>query len=95
MGILILLLETQTDYAVVDPQADLSPFTAIVLSGAPGLIDTPIYGEGEASEAFKENLQKGVLFPKRLGYQDELASMVVVPGSRTPTVCSESATPKE
>ena len=44
---------------------------------APGLIDTPIYGEGEGSEAFKANLQKGVLFPQRLGQPDELASMVL------------------
>ncbi len=44
---------------------------------APGLIDTPIYGEGEASEAFKAQLGKSVLFPKRLGTSDELASMVV------------------
>ncbi len=44
---------------------------------APGLIDTPIYGEGEASEAFKANLGQNVLFPKRLGKPSELASMVV------------------
>jgi NAD(P)-dependent dehydrogenase (short-subunit alcohol dehydrogenase family) len=44
---------------------------------APGLIDTPIYGEGEASEAFKAKLGESVLFPKRLGIPDELASMVV------------------
>jgi NAD(P)-dependent dehydrogenase (short-subunit alcohol dehydrogenase family) len=44
---------------------------------APGLIDTPIYGEGEGSEAFKANLEKGVLFPHRLGDPEELASMVV------------------
>ena len=44
---------------------------------APGLIDTPIYGEGEASEAFKANLGQNVLFPKRLGKPEELASMVV------------------
>ena len=44
---------------------------------APGLIDTPIYGEGEASEAFKAKLGESVLFPKRLGSSDELASMVV------------------
>ena len=44
---------------------------------APGLIDTPIYGEGEASEQFKENLGQNVLFPKRLGDADELASMAV------------------
>ena len=44
---------------------------------APGLIDTPIYGEGEASEAFKAKLGESVLFPKRLGDADELASMAV------------------
>ncbi len=44
---------------------------------APGLIDTPIYGEGEAAEAFKAKLGESVLFPKRLGDPSELASMVV------------------
>ena len=44
---------------------------------APGLIDTPIYGEGEGSEQFKANLGRNVLFPKRLGVGDELASMVI------------------
>ena len=44
---------------------------------APGLIDTPIYGEGEASEQFKANLGQNVLFPHRLGMPDELASMAV------------------
>jgi NAD(P)-dependent dehydrogenase (short-subunit alcohol dehydrogenase family) len=44
---------------------------------APGLIDTPIYGEGPDSEAFKAKLGESVLFPKRLGVPDELASMVV------------------
>ena len=44
---------------------------------APGLIDTPIYGEGPASEAFKDTLKRDVVFPKRLGFPDELASMVV------------------
>ncbi|MEZ5257529.1 MAG: SDR family oxidoreductase [Ilumatobacteraceae bacterium] len=44
---------------------------------APGLIDTPIYGTGEASDVLKANLEKGVLFPKRLGAPEELASMVV------------------
>ncbi len=56
---------------------DLAAIGVRVNTVAPGLIDTPIYGEGEASEAFKSNLQKGVLFPQRLGTQDELASMVV------------------
>jgi NAD(P)-dependent dehydrogenase (short-subunit alcohol dehydrogenase family) len=56
---------------------DLSAAGIRVNTVAPGLIDTPIYGEGEASEAFKANLEKGVLFPKRLGSPEELASMVV------------------
>jgi NAD(P)-dependent dehydrogenase (short-subunit alcohol dehydrogenase family) len=56
---------------------DLSSIGVRVNTVAPGLIDTPIYGEGEASEAFKANLGKNVLFPKRLGTSDELASMVL------------------
>ena len=56
---------------------DLSAIGIRVNTVAPGLIDTPIYGEGENSEQFKQNLQKGVLFPQRLGYPEELASMVV------------------
>ena len=56
---------------------DLSVVGIRVNTVAPGLIDTPIYGEGEGSEAFKANLEKGVLFPKRLGTSAELASMVV------------------
>ena len=56
---------------------DLSAVGVRVNTVAPGLIDTPIYGEGENSEAFKANLEKGVLFPHRLGSPDELASMVV------------------
>ncbi|HEX6987461.1 MAG TPA: SDR family NAD(P)-dependent oxidoreductase [Planctomycetaceae bacterium] len=56
---------------------DLSAVGIRVNTVAPGLIDTPIYGEGEASEQFKANLEKGVLFPKRLGQPEELASMVV------------------
>lgn len=56
---------------------DLSVVGIRVNTVAPGLIDTPIYGEGEGSEAFKANLTKDVLFPKRLGVADELASMVM------------------
>ncbi len=56
---------------------DLSAVGIRVNTVAPGLIDTPIYGEGEGSEAFKANLEKGVLFPKRLGHPAELAAMVV------------------
>jgi NAD(P)-dependent dehydrogenase (short-subunit alcohol dehydrogenase family) len=56
---------------------DLAAVGVRVNTVAPGLIDTPIYGTGEASEAFKANLQKGVLFPQRLGKPEQLASMVL------------------
>jgi len=56
---------------------DLAAIGVRVNTVAPGLIDTPIYGQGEASEQFKENLQKGVLFPQRLGQPGELASVVM------------------
>src|ERR1700761_6739487 len=56
---------------------DLSAVGIRVNTVAPGLIDTPIYGEGEASEAFKAKLGESVLFPHRLGKPEELASMVV------------------
>ncbi|MFZ9076794.1 MAG: SDR family NAD(P)-dependent oxidoreductase [Ilumatobacteraceae bacterium] len=56
---------------------DLAAVGIRVNTVAPGLINTPIYGEGEGSEQFKEKLQTGVLFPHRLGYSTELASMVV------------------
>ncbi len=56
---------------------DLAAVGVRVNTVAPGLIDTPIYGEGEASEAFKEKLKRDVLFPKRLGYSEEFASLAV------------------
>jgi NAD(P)-dependent dehydrogenase (short-subunit alcohol dehydrogenase family) len=56
---------------------DLAAVGVRVNTVAPGLVDTPIYGDGEASDAFKANLQKGVLFPQRLGAPEELASMVI------------------
>ncbi|WP_066906866.1 SDR family NAD(P)-dependent oxidoreductase [Millisia brevis] len=56
---------------------DLAAVGVRVNTVAPGLIDTPIYGEGEASEAFKAKLGQSVLFPHRLGVPEELASMVV------------------
>jgi len=56
---------------------DLSSAGIRLNTVAPGLIDTPIYGEGEAAEQFKANLGQNVLFPKRLGTGDELASMVI------------------
>src|SRR3954469_19314003 len=56
---------------------DLSASGIRLNTVAPGLIDTPIYGEGPESEAFKAKLGESVLFPKRLGVPDDLASMVV------------------
>jgi len=56
---------------------DLAAIGIRVNTVAPGLIDTPIYGEGEQAEAFKAKLGESVLFPKRLGMPDELASMVI------------------
>jgi len=56
---------------------DLSAVGVRVNTIAPGLIETPIYGEGEQAEQFKAHLGESVLFPKRLGAADELASMVI------------------
>ncbi len=56
---------------------DLAAIGVRVNTIAPGLIDTPIYGEGESSEAFKATLEKGVLFPKRLGRPEEIAEVVL------------------
>jgi NAD(P)-dependent dehydrogenase (short-subunit alcohol dehydrogenase family) len=56
---------------------DLAAIGVRVNTIAPGLVDTPIYGEGEGAEQFKAHLEQGVLFPKRLGHPEELASMVL------------------
>jgi len=56
---------------------DLSVVGIRVNTIAPGLIDTPIYGAGEGSEAFKAKLKKDVVFPDRLGYPEEFASLAV------------------
>ena len=55
---------------------DLAAVGVRVNTIAPGLIDTPIYGEGEQSDQFKAHLGQSVLFPKRLGSGEELAFMV-------------------
>jgi len=56
---------------------DLAALGIRVNTIAPGLIDTPIYGEGEASEAFKANLGRSVLFPHRLGIAEEFATLAL------------------
>jgi NAD(P)-dependent dehydrogenase (short-subunit alcohol dehydrogenase family) len=54
---------------------DLSAIGVRVNTILPGLIDTPIYGEGQASEDFKAQLGKAVLFPRRLGRAEEFATL--------------------
>jgi NAD(P)-dependent dehydrogenase (short-subunit alcohol dehydrogenase family) len=56
---------------------DLAAIAVRVNTVAPGLINTPIYGEGDKAEEFKARLGESVLFPQRLGTPDELASMVL------------------
>ena len=56
---------------------DLAVIGVRVNTIAPGLIDTPIYGSGEASEAFKDKLKRDVVFPDRLGTADEFAWLAV------------------
>jgi len=56
---------------------DLSSIGVRVCTIAPGLIDTPIYGEGPAAEQLKDNLRRDILFPKRLGTADEFAALAV------------------
>jgi hypothetical protein len=42
----------------------------------PGIIDTPIYGEGAAAEEFKAKLAAPIVFPKRMGRPAEFAQLV-------------------
>ncbi|MCU1682809.1 MAG: NAD(P)-dependent dehydrogenase, short-chain alcohol dehydrogenase family [Amycolatopsis sp.] len=56
---------------------DLAAIGVRVCTIAPGLIDTPIYGEGPASGQLKDKLKRDVLFPHRLGTADEFATLAV------------------
>ncbi|HEV3211774.1 MAG TPA: SDR family NAD(P)-dependent oxidoreductase [Acidimicrobiales bacterium] len=67
-GVVGLTLPLARDLAVVGIRANCI---------LPGLIDTPIYGSGPASDEFKARLGQAVLFPHRLGYADEFASLAV------------------
>jgi NAD(P)-dependent dehydrogenase (short-subunit alcohol dehydrogenase family) len=55
---------------------DLAAIGVRVNTIAPGIIDTPIYGSGPASEEFKAKLADPVVFPKRMGTGAESAHLV-------------------
>ncbi|MFC4563187.1 SDR family NAD(P)-dependent oxidoreductase [Nocardiopsis mangrovi] len=55
---------------------DLAAIGVRVNTVAPGILDTPIYGQGPEAEAFKERLSAPVPFPKRLGTPAEFAKLV-------------------
>ncbi|MFC3999768.1 SDR family NAD(P)-dependent oxidoreductase [Nocardiopsis sediminis] len=55
---------------------DLAAIGVRVNTVAPGILDTPIYGQGPEAEAFKERLAAPVPFPKRLGTPAEFAKLV-------------------
>ncbi|WP_433466512.1 SDR family oxidoreductase [Spirillospora sp. CA-128828] len=55
---------------------DLAAVGVRVNTICPGIIDTPIYGEGEAADAFKAKLSAPVPFPKRMGKASEFAHLV-------------------
>ncbi len=67
-GIVGLTLPVARDLAVIGVRLNTI---------APGLIDTPIYGTGDASEAFKNQLKRDVVFPDRLGKPSEFASLTL------------------
>jgi NAD(P)-dependent dehydrogenase (short-subunit alcohol dehydrogenase family) len=54
---------------------DLSVIGVRVNTICPGIIDTPIYGSGPASEEFKAKLIAPVAFPKRMGTAAEFAHL--------------------
>jgi NAD(P)-dependent dehydrogenase (short-subunit alcohol dehydrogenase family) len=56
---------------------DLSVVGIRVNAILPGLIETPIYGAFEDAQGFKDKLAKDVLFPHRLGYPSEFASLAL------------------
>ena len=55
---------------------DLAAIGVRVNTVCPGIIDTPIYGSGEAAEEFKKKLAAPVVFPKRMGKASEFAHLV-------------------
>src|SRR4029079_18213515 len=55
---------------------DLAAIGVRVNTICPGIIDTPIYGSGPASDEFKAKLAAPVVFPKRMGTAAESAALV-------------------
>ncbi len=55
---------------------DLAVIGIRVNTICPGIIDTPIYGQGEMAEEFKKKLVAPVVFPKRMGQASEFAHLV-------------------
>ncbi len=55
---------------------DLAAIGVRVNTICPGIIDTPIYGSGPASDEFKAKLAAPIVFPKRMGTAAEFARLV-------------------
>ena len=56
---------------------DLAVIGVRINTIAPGLVDTPIWGQGETAQQFQAQVGKSLLFPRRLGTADEIASMTL------------------
>lgn len=54
---------------------DLASVGVRVNTIAPGLVETPIYGDGPGAEQFKAHLARDVVFPHRLGTAPEFARL--------------------